>query len=406
MLGEAGIGKTRLVHEVTTDARALGAVVLVGRCSPIDRLTPYRPLAEALLVGLRPVPRPTDAELQPYVPAVARFVPHWRHADDQLGESPAVAAESILRVLAWLAGERPTVLALEDLHWADPATQTLLDYMIDNVADLPVAVMATARSDEPAGPLTATLLRGATVTLGPLSSEEVATLAELRLGWPPTTEQVERLVRVAGGVPLLVEDLLDDAGAGAGAGDARSRFASIVHGRLDSLDATARRAVVAAALVGETADRATLTAALGQSAPVALANAVQAHLLEQTATGVRFRHALTRDAVLAAAGELATSLRGPLARALEANGHDEQLAAAGELHLANDNRGAAARLFAKAAVAAQAVGSPSAAVSLLDRAVQAEPDRTERNGSACECIGSASWSTVAAPPKPPPKPPN
>jgi DNA-binding CsgD family transcriptional regulator len=374
--GEAGIGKTRLVQEVTNEARAAGATLLAGRCSPVDGLTPYRPFAEAFLAGLRTVARPDDEALQPYLPAVGRFVPHWRREDDQLIESPAVAAESLLQVLASLAHTRPAVLVLEDLHWADAATLTLIDYMIDNLAGVPAGVVSTVRSDERAGQLSSMLARGTTISLAPLSSQEVAALAELRLGRPAAAGQVERLVRVAGGVPLLVEDLLDDVGPG----DARSRFGAIVQARLDSLDVEARRAVVAAALVGETVDPDIVAAALGPATRAALARGVDVHLLEHASAAVRFRHALTRDAVLAASADIATSLRGPLAAALEASGRDEHLAAAGDLHLLDSNARGAARLFAKAAVAAQGSGAASAAISLLDRAVDVEPDRAARLG--------------------------
>lgn len=116
VLGEAGTGKSRLVSEAATDAHAAGAAVLVGRCSALDRITPGRPFAEALLAGFRAAPRPVDPNLQPYLPAVARFVPHWRRPDDGPGESPAVTGESILRVLSSLGPGRPAVVVLEDLH--------------------------------------------------------------------------------------------------------------------------------------------------------------------------------------------------------------------------------------------------------------------------------------------------
>ena len=373
--GEAGIGKTHLVGWATSEARSLGAEVLVGRCSAVDCLTPYRPLTEALLSGLRLVDRPSSAVVAPYLPAVARLVPHWRRDEDQLGESPAVTGESILRVLASLANERPTVLVLEDLHWADMQTIAVLDYVIGHVEGLPVAVLATIRSDERADHMAAVLSAGTTLPLDRFSREEVNELAVLRLGQPPPPTLLDRLSDVAQGLPLLVDDLLDDIGPG----DGRSRFAAVVRARLSALEVDSRTAVVAAALLGEVADRNILIAALGPTTPELLAAAVGAHLVEVAAAGYRFRHALTREVVLAAEGDLAVQLRGVVAAALESSGNDAHLAIAADLRFADGDPAGASRLFALAARSARASGASDAAIALLDRAITVEPDETVRS---------------------------
>ncbi len=68
--GEAGVGKTRLVTAAVTWARAQGQVVLAGRSTPTDRVSPLRPLGEALLDGLRDRRSPDDPALTPYLPAL------------------------------------------------------------------------------------------------------------------------------------------------------------------------------------------------------------------------------------------------------------------------------------------------------------------------------------------------
>jgi predicted ATPase len=76
VLGEAGIGKTRLSAELARLAEDRGDRVAVGRCSPVDRSTPYRMLSEALIQAAGGVARPDDQEeLVPYLPAVVRLVP-------------------------------------------------------------------------------------------------------------------------------------------------------------------------------------------------------------------------------------------------------------------------------------------------------------------------------------------
>jgi predicted ATPase len=66
VIGEAGIGKTRLVTEAADGARQRGQVVLAGRSTPTDRFSPLRPLGEALLDGLRDRRPPDDPVLAPY----------------------------------------------------------------------------------------------------------------------------------------------------------------------------------------------------------------------------------------------------------------------------------------------------------------------------------------------------
>src|SRR5262245_43402257 len=101
LLGEAGIGKTRLASEVGTLAAAAGVRVLRGRAS--SPTAQFRPLSEALLSVLRRAGPPADEDLLPYRPALSRLVPEWRLArpsgpDDSL----VVLAEAVLRLLVSL----------------------------------------------------------------------------------------------------------------------------------------------------------------------------------------------------------------------------------------------------------------------------------------------------------------
>src|SRR6266567_5764111 len=151
VIGEAGIGKTRLVSEAADGARRRGQVVLAGRSTPMDRFSPLRPLGEALLNGLRDRRPPDDPVLAPYLPALGTLVPHWAAgpAFPAVPRPPVVLAEAVLRVLRWLSPERGAVLVLEDMHWADRETLAVLEYLADHVTAFPVAVVLTARSDEP-----------------------------------------------------------------------------------------------------------------------------------------------------------------------------------------------------------------------------------------------------------------
>src|SRR4051812_12115575 len=79
IVGEAGVGKSRLVREVAAVARNLGVTVFFGRAVPAGE--PYRPLMEALSATLRDRPIPTEAALRPYLPVLAALLPDARIAD-------------------------------------------------------------------------------------------------------------------------------------------------------------------------------------------------------------------------------------------------------------------------------------------------------------------------------------
>jgi predicted ATPase len=167
-MGEAGIGKTRLTAELAQRLLDAGDRVAVARCSPVDRSTPYRMIAEALAGAARTVARPNDIpRLAPYLPAVERFLPHWRSAAGVAGESPAIVGESLLRVLAWLAAGSAMIVVLEDLHWADPDTVAVCEYLLDHLDGTPVAVVATARRGEVSREAMSVLRRSAVLDLRP-----------------------------------------------------------------------------------------------------------------------------------------------------------------------------------------------------------------------------------------------
>jgi AAA ATPase domain len=184
--GEAGVGKTRLVTDAVGRARERGQAVLAGRSTPTDQFSPLRPLGEALLDGLRDRRPPDDPALAPYLPALGTLVPHWAAGPvfPAAPPPPVVLAEAMLRVLRWLSAGRGAILVLEDMHWADGETLAVLAYLADHVAAFPVAVVITARSDEPGSPgLGFVLIRDVLhLHLAPLGDSEVAAMAAACLG--------------------------------------------------------------------------------------------------------------------------------------------------------------------------------------------------------------------------------
>ncbi|MDI6100335.1 ATP-binding protein [Actinoplanes sp. NEAU-A12] len=196
LVGEAGIGKTRLAAEAVRSAGAAGHRVLRGRAA--SSTAQYRALREAFMPVLRRTGPPDDPGLRPYHAALARLLPEWRPdhpAPEPAGwrpspagpdDAPVVLAEGVLRLLVALAedghrdggdGDDRTrspacVVVLEDLHDADADTLAVIDYLVDHLGEEPVLVIATVRPGSNPGMglvRAATRRRAATVLeLGPL----------------------------------------------------------------------------------------------------------------------------------------------------------------------------------------------------------------------------------------------
>ena len=375
--GEAGVGKTRLVTEAATGAREGGQVVLIGRSTPTDRVSPLRPLGEALLDGLRERRPPDDAVFGPYLPALGTLVPHWAAGPDfpAVPPPPVVLAEAVLRVLRWLSPDRGAVVVLEDMHWADRQTLAVLEYLADHVTAFPVAVVLTARSDEPGTPgLSSVLSRGAPhLHLAPLADSEVAVMAAACLGLDTAPEAIlAGLRRNAGGLPLLVEDLVGVAGR-----PGPMRYAEIISDRLAGLAAAARGVVEAAAVLGTESDVGVLGQVCGL-VPSAVADAVTAAraggLLTLVNGHLVFRHALVRELVMA---QLDHRRRAELchraAETVEASGMGAISERLGELWIQAGEPRRAVTALLRASRAARAAGAIAAGEALVRRALAVAP---------------------------------
>ncbi|MER6362323.1 AAA family ATPase [Kitasatospora sp. NPDC001527] len=409
LLGEAGIGKSRLAGECAYQAYGLGLPVLRGRGSSTGTVTPFRPLIEALSSRFRAAGPPTDPELAPYRPALARLVPEWRDTAAAAGAYPETVvelAEALLRLLAVLGREQGCVLLLEDLHDTDAETVAVLEYLVDNLAGLPVLLLATLRSEPgPALDLVraAERRRAAAVTeLRPLPPAEVAALAaailEGEAGDLPAA-LVEHLTRRGDGCPYLVEELLADlldSGALRRAEDGRWALAdgsrpgvpsTIVRSwgrRIDQLDPQVRDLLLTAATLGSRFSVTTVQLITGYDDRTLfshLRSASEANVIVPDGAApdrYAFRHALTADAVTAA---LAPAERAALARRaaraiLRADPElaEERRQLVASLLLAGGDRAGAAVHFAEAGRRVLEAGAAGSAVVLLERAYELAGD--------------------------------
>ena len=214
LVGEAGVGKTRLAREAVADARELGFSVLRGRAAHAHDVVAFRPLAEALFSYFRDEGPPDLPELEPFRPTLARLVPEWRRPGvEPPDDSIVVLAEAILRLLRVVGRRRGCLLVLDDLHWADPDTLAIVEYLTQNIASEPIVCVGALRPDEgPARPLVHALVahRAASlVELGNLDTPDVAAMARACLAVDELPAALEDLVADhADGLPFLVEELL------------------------------------------------------------------------------------------------------------------------------------------------------------------------------------------------------
>ncbi|MFW6203739.1 MAG: ATP-binding protein [Actinomycetota bacterium] len=314
--GEAGVGKTRLVREATAVARRAGISVFFGRAVPSGEA--YRPLAEALSAALRGCPLPRgDNGLRPYLPALSALLPDIGFEGQPDSRGGAVLGEAILRLVTALAGPRGAMMVLEDLHWADPDSLSVLSYLGDAASTSPVVVVATARAEpDPPHQLLdiALACQADVIPLDRLGSRDVRRVVESCLSAAPPDELVEFVIEHADGLPFLVEELLTGlAAVGALAPDGTltgpltanvpRTFAATVRRRLADLDPNARSVVEAAAVLGRRFDWRLIPEITGLGEQVVMAglrSAVATGLIAVHATDsdtFRFRHTLTCEAV-------------------------------------------------------------------------------------------------------------
>ena len=156
--GETGIGKTRLVEELSRLAEARGAAVRVGRCWETEGAPAYWPWIQILRSEARAHgPGGMRALLGSSAPEILQIAPELRDEIDDAPPAPAPAPQrqarfrlfdAVARLVKRLAQERPTVLILEDLHRADRPSLRLLEFVARETRGAPVLVVATYRDDE------------------------------------------------------------------------------------------------------------------------------------------------------------------------------------------------------------------------------------------------------------------
>ena len=330
LTGAAGIGKSRLVGELRTSRADAEVTFLQGSCIPLGRgELPFAPVLEACreidVAVLREVAGGGIHELARLLPELSESPP-W--APGKASPQAQWFSELVLALLGRLSRDRPVVLVLEDLHWADRSTLELVSFLVRSVREEPVVVIGTSRQDQldSQHPLRASLLDlersdvVQTLELGPLDRDQTAAQLAAILGTPPSPEVADLVHERGGGNPFFTEELLDAVGAG-GPRAMPSTLRDLTIGKVRALSPPAREVVQVAAAAGRPA-RHELLAAIVRGVDDtrldrALQEAVHRHLIvvggPAGAARYSLRHELVQEVVY---GELSSDQRRHLHAAL------------------------------------------------------------------------------------------
>jgi class 3 adenylate cyclase/tetratricopeptide (TPR) repeat protein len=323
VIGEPGIGKSRLVYEVKNALSGRAHTWMEGQCSSYTSNTTLRPVADALEEALgwaRVHPDDRSDHLRAALDRVGLLSDRsFAVVADLLAlpvnrAAPAMGADERRRVTyevltEWiraLTRHQPLIMVVEDLQWADPSTLELLTYLTEHAPDAALTVLGTARPEfDTAGFVGG---RAETITLAPLTADEMRTLVAGLRG-PVVDDAVDYILELSSGVPLYAEELSssvsDDEGWAARSATSEhipATLQELLGARLDRLGPAKRLAQICAVIGDDFTED--LIAEIGDVDRGVVADALEQLtrerlLLRSVSDGVRtytFRHALLRDA--------------------------------------------------------------------------------------------------------------
>lgn len=381
--GEAGIGKTSLVDDLTLRMAARDVLALSGAAYEVTASPPYGPWVE-IIEAL-----PDDGGLPP-------LPDQLRPGGGMAGiDSQAALFELASRYLASVAAARPLALLLEDLHWADPASLDLLRHLSRTLAGEPVLIVATYRDDEITPghhlfELLPPMLREGRVERLPLQRLEREAVLELireryRLSGPDETRLMSYLERLAEGNPFFINELLYTLAerqilrpvpggwelGDLGEASVPSLIQQVINGRLARIDPDARELLDTAAIIGYDVAL-DLVRQLHEGPDAALDGALQQaldhHLVRMRAhqRSVRFSHALVRQTIYEAIPPLRRqALHRRVGDLLADRPRPDLSTVANHLYEAGNER--ALEWLQRAAEQAQSLYAPEAVIAQSDR---------------------------------------
>jgi len=348
--GGPGLGKTRAVEELLADAQQLGADAWFGRCTEVEGAPAFWPFIQVVRAALRDR---GAAELRSLLGSegadIAGAISELRVLWPDLPEAAPLSStsarfrlfDSMAVFLQRAAGKRPIVLAIDDLHRADPASLRLLCFVVRQLQRERILILGALRPDPPDSPETAQLLEelksaSRCVALQGLSQRDIARYVELATGVEPPARVSALLHAQTAGNPLFMQHLIENwRAAGRTTPPLWQSLASAlpsqglsgaIERHLELVSPACRELLRAAAVFGTEFSAGLLSRVAEQNA-----TDTRTHLAEATASGLmrevsefgrhRFAHVLVRDALYA---QLSAAERVELhrraGRAIEAQG--------------------------------------------------------------------------------------
>ena len=408
----AGLGKSRLLSTAASIGGERGFLALGAAGSELEREFGFGVARQLFARPIQDASRDLRAEL---VAEPAGLAAPLLGIGEQLDRplSP-VETGDLFRALYWLtvrlADQRPLLLAVDDLHLADPASLGFIAYLAGRVEDSPVVVLVAQRSGEPMSTAVETALadRAREIELAPLSAAATAQLAAIALGVEIDATVGAACWRATEGNPMLLHELLTTL---------RIEGVDLVPGQADRVaahDSTelARAGVLRLALLSERERRlAAAIAGLDGKADFPVVARLAGMDIDEASAGVsdlrslgiaapdepvRVVHALVRDAIL---GELAAAERSRLARSAAAvlaeAGADEERVAGHLVATAPAKDPWVVAQLRSAARSAMARGARAEAATLLERASR-EGTTGELQGRVLAELGQAMYTATPA----------
>ena len=357
LVGEAGAGKSRLLHELRQTAVTAGMRVLAGRCDAYGGTTPFLPFVEAVhdalgvprvgvtaerhdaaVAGARALDESLEASLPLFlallsVPSETHVLPKELRGD----LFQAAMLEAVAALFTLSARAQPTLLLLEDWHWADEASRRALRQLAEIVPAFPLHVVVTSRPDGPTewgGGEAITV-----VHLAPLDGAATGAIAGAVLGAARVAPALAAwLHERTGGNPFFLEEVCEalresgavavqDGEAVAAREDALQvpgTVQGVLRTRMDRLDAESHDALRVASVIGRDFTRGVLEAVveLPDALGASLERLKQSGLVQQVAVvpepAYRFKHVLTQEVAYDSLLEhQRTTLHAAVGRAIE-----------------------------------------------------------------------------------------
>ena len=335
LVGEAGVGKSRLLWEFLHSERTHGCRLLEGQSASYAKEVSYAPIIDLFRRYFEVQEREDQREIRarvtsrlltrdnsfgPFVPAFLALLdvpvhdPDWTELDPLRRRARTI--ESIQRLLMSESQREPVVLALEDLHWADSETHAVLDTIIEALPNARILIIVSYRPEYQHS--WGRNSRYTHLRLNPLLPESVETLLSMLLGDDPSLGSLKKLLREqAAGNPLFLEESVralveTEALTGTRGAYRLSRLPAIIHippslqallaARIDRLPQQDKQLLQSAAVIGKDVPSALLESIAGLSEEDlrrSLARLQAAEFIYEKSLfpdrEYTFKHALTHD---------------------------------------------------------------------------------------------------------------